>query len=239
MSCSVQVTFAVSITCHAYSVRAFAKMDRRGLLRTVRSIVMPAVIPAPSRADAVDFGFHSSAETAHVIWDNCAFFLSAIGPVSANVILWRGASMAELVEYGIIISPPYDLLDEDTYGTNGAEFFRIIEKAGIAAATPSKSHIAVGNRLIASHWGPPVTVWPVGPFSYTYDENRKLIYEDECFENGHMGKEQLINNIGLRDAIRKGKEIMFSSPSYVAVRDEKLIMVLKYLQMYTERCQDS
>lgn len=202
-------------------------------MKTAAFVVIHPKIVQASNDNATNL---SPQKAARLIAKKCSFYLDAIAPLSSNVLLWRGASVPTELSC-TISSPPYDLLDNDTYGALGAEFFRAMESSALAAAAPSRSHIAVGSRRVAAQWGLPIAVWPIGRFSYTYIQNRALIYdEDETFERVTTTHGLLTNNVGLRDAVRAGKEIMFDATSYIAVphrHNSQVVQALRHILLET------
>jgi hypothetical protein len=79
-----------------------------------------------------------------------------------------------------------DLLDDATYGADGAEFFRALETAlarrGVAAR-PSNAHAGAGARRLAAAWGEPCTCWPVGDFSFAFFTDESLILPPAWLES--------------------------------------------------------
>lgn len=77
------------------------------------------------------------------------------------------------------VNPPPDLLNDATYGADGAAYFsrldQLLSVSG-AAVTPAEGHILTGDPAAAAAWGAPATVWPVGEFTYVWWPQATEVY---------------------------------------------------------------
>lgn len=127
--------------------------------------------------------------------------------------LYRGESVTE----PCILNPPSDLLDPSTYGSNDSaaalSFFQCLQdRYATARLRPSTGHLGTARRVEAATWGPPCTVWPLGqPFHYQWPAQGRLFYPDSTCESA------FVTDIGLVEALRNDKEILFRSPSFLVV----------------------
>lgn len=97
--------------------------------------------------------------------------------------------------------------------------------------SPDRAHIAAGDRAIAAEWGPPVSVWPVGQFSYAYWRNGLLIYDDDLsWEDAIRERGPMVFDQGLRQAVAQGKEVMFQADAFVEIGELLLPAVLDELE---------
>ncbi|GAB0492936.1 hypothetical protein MMPV_004207 [Pyropia vietnamensis] len=91
----------------------------------------------------------------------------------------EGHSTTGLVAGARRVNPTPDLLDDATYGADGAAYFarldRLLSASGVAV-TPSKGHILTGDPAAAAAWGAPATVWPVGAFAYVWWPRATEVY---------------------------------------------------------------
>lgn len=172
---------------------------------------------------------------AHILRQNCSPFIDALCPLQPSVLLWRGAQSHSLSILELC-SPPSDLLLEETYGKDGVSFFEYLEEHitnihdPSQRVLPSKAHIATGSRSVASEWGTPTTIWPVGSFKYTYWQSRALIYKQgegvsDTFSKGGT----LVNGLRLREALQDGKEIMFQASAFFQLREDVARRILPQL----------
>lgn len=199
-----------------YHAQWAALLSRRQFLRHV--LAVPAITLSVRASSRPLLGL-SASQTAELLKSNCASYISLIAPISEHVLLWRGAQARNSASVELR-SPSPDLLDEDTYGREGANFFKALESAMLQLRVrnnivlPSCAHIAVGKRETAAQWGEPVTIWPCGSLKYAYWRSSSLIYDDgDSLPAFESRGDKLIFGHDLRSAVEAGKEVMFVSES--------------------------
>ncbi|CAN8072793.1 unnamed protein product [Agarophyton chilense] len=172
-------------------------------------------------------------QTEQVIRAYCSPFINSLSlpdpqsdPRFLDLLLWRGSASTPVPQFRRCAPVP-DLLDERTYGEQGVVFFQHLEQYMKSSmlphhqVLPSRSHIATGSRSVASKWGTPVTVWPIGEFKYTFWEAIPLIYtaRESVSQTFSKGKQLIIGKC-LREAIMAGKEVMFDAPAFFELRED-------------------
>ena len=178
-----------------------------------RAITLAALtlsLPPPSNDLSV-------AQAVAIIRAQCdPTFLRAVRTTGA--LLYRGESLGQSAAQ--LLSPAPDLLDVATYGSADAlRYFETLESAlGQAVARPSTGHIGVANAEAASQWGAAASIWPLGkPLHYVWPRDRSEFWPAPSTATQDGG---LATDIGLEDALRHGREILFcaeSGAAYVAL----------------------
>ena len=163
--------------------------------------------------------------------NNCQPFISLVEPINEQSLLWRGSDSSDCFSKQ---SPAPDLLDEETYGEDGAAFFQQLEQVWRLSngtfVPPSKAHIAVGDKSVAQQWGKAVTIWPIGDFEFSYWKKSKLIYEDgDCLNDAERRGGELVTGKNLKEAILDGKEVMFDCISFYEIEESLAKEALKIL----------
>lgn len=127
--------------------------------------------------------------------------------------LYRGEE-----EQAGILAPAPDLLLPETYGSEeAARFFQCLDDRLEAR----KGHIGTATRGDAAAWGTPVTVWPLGDeFHYVWPKRQQLFYPSKvsCTDL------ELVVDANLEEALRSGKEVLFSS-SFGLLRQSAFLVV--------------
>lgn len=167
--------------------------------------------------------------------DNCSPFLSTIAPLSENALLWRGHthSYTNLT----MSSPQSDLIDDQTYGKEGAAFFCALDTLMLEqfwktdfVPRPRSSHIGTGSKATAAEWGVPLTIWPCGAIRYAVRECGGLIYANgDSVASAQIHRGSLVYT-GLRDALQHGDEVMFQCHSFYILPSQLLSHVVAMLQ---------
>lgn len=100
-------------------------------------------------------------------------------PAAAAAAAAAPADVAGLVAGTRHVHPAPDLLDDATYGADGAAYFRrldaLLAAAGVGV-TPAGGHLLTGDVAAAAAWGAPATVWPVGAFAYVWWPRAAEVY---------------------------------------------------------------
>lgn len=125
------------------------------------------------------------------------------------------------------LSPPSDLFLDSTYGPSGATFFRALHVPHLQI---SRAHIATGSHLLASQWGFPVTVWPIGHFKYV-SRVTGLIYDDTDMESPQRADlaRGPLQQRNLRTALIAGDEVLFQCRAFYILPEYLLPYVLAQL----------
>ena len=114
-----------------------------------------------------------------------------------------------------------DLLDASTYGSEAAAaYFKGVDGALAArgaAARPSVGHLCVADAKAAGAWGAAASVWPLGPAHYAWLPGSPTFWPAGGPPERAAADARL--DEGLGDAIREGREVLFSCESnrFVAV----------------------
>ena len=153
-------------------------------------------------------------------------FLRAVE--ASDAFLYRGEDTGAAP---CILSPPPDLLDASTYGSERAvAYFRCLEEALPARtrARPSTGHIGTSTRRDAEAWGAAASVWPLGGsrLSYVWPLRKRLFFDSaddagagadgagcsaRAFEGGLTASFGV--DAGLRQALASGHELLFAAPA--------------------------
>ena len=164
----------------------------------------------------------------------CGPMIAAVREADGSM-LFRGAPASLGSGAPSLVNDAPDLLDPGTYGHQGAAFFaemqRCLEPRKPHSNTarpdgsnpdvrPSNGHIAVADQAQAGAWGMPCSCWPVGSFSYLLLASSSLIFPPTPSDSSKATIEwdatlarDLRVNEGLKDALREGKEVMFTAPN--------------------------
>ena len=199
--------------------------SRRSFLHTFSSLLLP-----------FNNNFSDSQQVYKLIIDNCQPYIQHLNihNLSLHNILWRGASTTFPVPV-IYIKPPSDLLDETTYGSQGAKFFKQFDEINLAGKVhPRQAHIATADQNTAALWGVPVSIWPVGEFQFCFWEKRKLIYDDDDSLQMALRKTgHLIEQRNLQLALKNGKEVMFEADGFLEIREDILKKIISQFDAYS------
>lgn len=145
---------------------------------------------------------------------------------ASDAFLYRGEDVGK---EPCLLSPPPDLLDAATYGSDRAvAYFRCLEEALPARtlARPSTGHIGTSTRRDAEAWGAAASVWPLGGsrLSYVWPLRKRLFFDPaddvdadgagcsvRTFEGGLTSSFGV--DTGLRQALSSGHELLFAAPA--------------------------
>ena len=163
----------------------------------------------------------------------CGPMIAAVREADGSM-LFRGAPASLGSGAPSLVNDAPDLLDPETYGPEGAAFFAGMERylelrkpqsntarpdGSNPDVRPSNGHIAVADQAQAGVWGMPCSCWPVGSFSYLLLASSSLIFPPTPSDSSKVTIEwdatlarDLRVNEGLKDALREGKEVMFTAP---------------------------
>lgn len=198
--------------------------SRRIALTTILSTSL-YVLSSSNAAQLPSFELDEDS-VAYILRQNCSPFIQALCPLQPNILMWRGAESHSSPVFQRL-SPPSDLLLEQTYGKEGVSFFEYLEQyineiqPSSLRVLPSKAHIATGSRSVAAQWGTPTTIWPVGSFKYTYWQSSALIYKQgETVSDTFSRGGRLVNGVHLREALQNDKEIMFAASAFFELRED-------------------
>lgn len=130
-----------------------------------------------------------------------------------------------------------DLLDLETYGSNGAvEYFQNLESLlANDVVKPSNGHLMTTSSKDAANWGNAYSMWPMGDVHYAWFQSKGLFYprssgtdltrDDIIVDGRDCGKDSL------DDALTaNGCEVLVSGQRYMAVpasMDNELRQALK------------
>ena len=134
-------------------------------------------------------------------------------------LLYRGVAGAAAAATARREAP--DLLDASTYGSEAAAaYFKGVDGALAArgaAARPSVGHLCVADAKAAGAWGAAASVWPLGPAHYAWLPGSPTFWPAGGPPERAAADARL--DEGLGDAIREGREVLFSCESnrFVAV----------------------
>lgn len=171
---------------------------------------------------------HEARQAASLLRSECGPFLRAIRPVSRGALLWRGHGSS--VHKLTAVQPAPDLMDDATYGAEGAAFFRLLDGCLLARSAldvrvprPARSHVGTGSPAAAAAWGAPLTVWPRFEFRYAVWSKGALFYApgDSLLSAFRQRRPLLFGDGGgdgdgdhLREALLQGREVLFQCPSF-------------------------
>eukprot|EP00293_Proteomonas_sulcata_P005235 CAMPEP_0184315300 /NCGR_PEP_ID=MMETSP1049-20130417/81228_1 /TAXON_ID=77928 /ORGANISM="Proteomonas sulcata, Strain CCMP704" /LENGTH=240 /DNA_ID=CAMNT_0026633685 /DNA_START=36 /DNA_END=758 /DNA_ORIENTATION=+ len=136
-----------------------------------------------------------------------------------------------------------DLLDETTYGKQGASYFALMEKWLIGRKSPirpSNAHIGVADAREAGLWGQACSCWPVGHFDYLWLEESRLIYDSRWEQRQPLWSDaQTVNfiseetriNSKMENGLSKQHEIMFRAEVYWLVPAAYDVLLRKALHL--------
>lgn len=214
-------------TCASYA------FSRRTLLAGLIKVPLPVLSWVTERSHS-DSKSSLLRATIAALRRDCGPFLSKVAPLSKETLLWRGHYTQYTLP--ILASPRSDLTDDATYGTTGATFFRhldviMTEQADKNSLVPRPcfSHIGTGSSANAAEWGFPLTVWPCGSIKCAVRKNGGPIYaQGDTLTSAALSRGPLVY-AGLRDALRRGDEVMFQCHSFYILPSDYLSDVVDNL----------
>ena len=247
-----------SDACYLLPHRRNVRQDGRSLTRksffttVMPSLLMPLVYQNAHAADDLS----TTKEAAQYIkkYANQHFLRSVIE--SDYNFLYRGLSPdanKQLVDEnscGLVIKDePFDLLDNETYGsTAAASYFQSLEvqmNANGLSIRPSNSHMGTTCPLEAAKWGTAVSIWPIGEqlnsVQFAWMEEGGLFWPTPTSKSSkprtiaHSDGTHKTDDKRLSDALRGDAwEIMFRADNgFLAVPatfDDKLKQILRQKQ---------
>lgn len=162
----------------------------------------------------------SLAEAVDLIPRESAALLAACRAADGHMLL-RGEGCPGC---WIVPVPKADLLLEDTYGSAraAAEFARAADAldAMHALVTPANGHLAISDVSIATRWGAPSSIWPLGELHFCFLRRRREWWPGiDGFES--LDALGLALDTSLADALKAGHEVLFTAASgYLAVSSD-------------------
>lgn len=231
MSCGSEPSFQVAST--TLTRRMFNCLVCSTTLTVFADIHLPENVVCSSEPQAKKI---YASQIADRLRYRCQPFLDSIRPVSQLELLWRGHP--DHVKVMTESNPPSDLLNIETYGKNGAKFFKSLDLILTSQSIfnsqvprPSESHIGTGSFSTAEQWGIPHTVWPCGDFRYAFWKNGDLIYTSgDTIKTSYQQRGPMLFGEHLREALHDGREVMFQCHSFYILPSHVLMDVLEILR---------
>lgn len=123
----------------------------------------------------------------------------------------------------MVLQETPDLLDPDTYGSNGLKYFQQLEELmKNDPVKPSNGHLATTSPREAAQWGVAASIWPTQNAHFAWFENGGLFYPRTGMAS--IDRSEIIvdgrdcGSAGLEDALlRKSCEVMVATESYLVV----------------------